>query len=179
METGDGSERSRWGMMAVPSLESIVREYQGMVYRIAHNFSNSPSIAEEIAQDVFLEFVRRRPEVASRSHLKAWLRRVATHRSIDTLRRKGARPEIPMEVLPEVPVAHNGSDPLRDQQLRKLVRSLPEKQRVVIVLRFGEDLDVAEISRVLDIPSSTVRTQLSRALARMRERLASHAMESR
>jgi RNA polymerase sigma-70 factor (ECF subfamily) len=52
-----------------------------------------------------------------------------------------------------------------------LVAALPEKSRAIVVLRYQEDLDPAEIARVLGIPVGTVKSQLQRALALLREKL--------
>ena len=49
--------------------------------------------------------------------------------------------------------------------------ALPEKARAIVVLRYQEDLDPAEIARVLGIPVGTVKSQLQRALALLREKL--------
>ena len=62
-------------------------------------------------------------------------------------------------------------DPLLGTALKKLVAALPEKSRAIVVLRYQEDLDPAEIARVLGIPVGTVKSQLQRALALLREKL--------
>ena len=150
-----------------------------MVFGIAYNLLNNASLAEEVAQDVFLQLHRSRPGIRSGAHLVYWLRRTATHRSIDILRRKGTENEVQMEVLPEVAAEVRVSDPLLERKLRKLVASLPAKQRAVLVLRFGEDMDVGEISRTLDIPARTVWSHLQRALELLRAKAAPYVMEER
>jgi RNA polymerase sigma-70 factor (ECF subfamily) len=77
-----------------------------------------------------------------------------------------------MDPLPEVPGAVTGNDPLLEERLRRLVASLPEKPRAVIILRYGEDLDPEEIGRILAMPVNTVWSHLQRATALLREKAA-------
>ena len=64
------------------------------------------------------------------------------------------------------------NQPMLSEALRKLVAALPEKSRMIVVLRYQEDLDPAEIARIMEIPLGTVKSQLQRALALLREKLA-------
>ena len=57
------------------------------------------------------------------------------------------------------------------RRLRQLIASLPEKQRMVVVLRYQEDLEPEEIARVLHMPVGTVKSQLQRSLAVLREKV--------
>jgi len=156
--------------------ESVVREQQGMVYSIACNFFHNTGIAEEIAQDVFLQLYESRLSVETGAHCIAWLRRSTVHRCIDMLRRSSFRNEVQVEVLPEVPVDMPETDPFLQERLRRLVASLPETPRAVLVLRFGEDMDAAEIGRTLQMPVRTVWSHLQRATALIREK-ASHFLK--
>jgi RNA polymerase sigma-70 factor (ECF subfamily) len=80
------------------------------------------------------------------------------------------RHEVQLAQLPEIPDHPDGSDPLLRERLRRLVASLPEKPRLVVLLRYGEDLDAEEIARVLKMPVRTVWSHLYRALALLREK---------
>jgi RNA polymerase sigma-70 factor (ECF subfamily) len=150
--------------------ESIVRAHQAMLYRIAFNFFRNGHIAEEIVQDVLLQLFERDPKITSGEHLQAWLCRAVTHRCIDTARRRSTQMEVQLEEMPDLPCELAESDPLLDERIRMLLALLPETQRLVVILRFGEDMDSEEIGVALDMPSSTVRSHLQRALARLREK---------
>ncbi|HEY2383635.1 MAG TPA: RNA polymerase sigma factor [Terriglobia bacterium] len=150
--------------------ESLVREHKAMLYRIAFNFFLNARIAEEIVQDVFLQCFENLKNIQSPEHLKAWLRRAATHRCIDLVRSGRARKELPLDELPDVPDQIPESDPLLAERLRRLVASLPEKQRMILILRYAEDMDSDEIGELLDMPAPTVRSHLQRALAILREK---------
>jgi RNA polymerase sigma-70 factor (ECF subfamily) len=156
--------------IAEADFEALVREHQAMVFSLAWHFFRNEAIAEEVAQDVFLRLYENLGRLESPAHVAFWLRRTTSHRCIDYLRRSGARPEVQLEELPEVPVAPGSGDPWLRERLRRLVASLPEKPRLVVLLRFGEDLDAGEIGRILKMPVRTVWSHLYRGLALLREK---------
>jgi RNA polymerase sigma-70 factor (ECF subfamily) len=164
--------------MIRPDFESIVRTHQSMVYSIAYNFFGDIAVAEEIAQEVFLQLHENRQALKNDAHVKHWLRRAATHRSIDVLRRRGRRSEVQLDDIPEVAAPRCETDPLLVERLRRLVRSLPEKPRAVLILRYGEDMDVHEIGKILEMPVPTVWSHLRRSIAILRDKFASIEQEN-
>jgi RNA polymerase sigma-70 factor (ECF subfamily) len=149
----------------------MVREHQAMVFSMAYYFLHDRSAAEEVAQDVFLRLHRNLAGIKSPAHLMLWLRKVTTRRCIDEIRRNPARPQMSLEEAPEPADARPFTDPLLARRLRQLVASLPEKARMIVILRFQEELDLAEIAEILDIPINTVKSRLQRSLAMLREKL--------
>jgi RNA polymerase sigma-70 factor (ECF subfamily) len=164
--------------MTSTDFENAVRQHQGLVYSIALNYFHNAATAEEVAQEVFLQLYENRGGVESGNHCVAWLRRTTVHRCIDTLRRSSFQREVQVEDLPEVPVHAQETDPLLHEALRRLIASLPEKPRAVMVLRFGEDMDPDEIGQTLQMPVRTVWSHLRRATALIREKAARYRMET-
>jgi RNA polymerase sigma-70 factor, ECF subfamily len=152
----------------------MVLEHQSMVFSIALRVAGDRSAAEEVAQDVFLELHGKMTELASPEHVLFWLRKVATHRAIDYVRRQERRPEqaCDPDELPEIAIDDDPGDPLLSRQLRQLVASLPTMQRTVIVLRYQEDLTPEEIGVMLSMPVATVKSHLQRTLRLLREKAA-------
>jgi RNA polymerase sigma-70 factor (ECF subfamily) len=150
----------------------IVREYQGMVFSLAWHFLRDRAVAEELAQEVFLHLHQNLGSIQSPAHLTFWLRKVTSHRCIDQTRRQKVRPQISLDELPEPVAAPASSDPLLSDKLRRLVDTLPEKARMVVILRYQEDLEPAEIAETLKMPVNTVKSHLRRSLATLREKLA-------
>ncbi len=70
------------------------------------------------------------------------------------------------------PAPATSRDHLLWQRLRRLVASLPEKARIVVILRYQEELELHEISDILGIPINTVKSSLQRSLGFLREKLA-------
>lgn len=156
---------------------AIVREHQSMVYSIGWHFFRNRALAEEIAQDVFLALFKNLDGIESPGHLEAWLRRTASNRCIDAWRKKGHKEEIPMEGLPEPSGGMKMGDPILRETLRKMVASLPEQQRMVMVLKYTEDMDPDEIAGMLGMPVRTVWSHLRRGVGMLREKLG-RVMES-
>jgi RNA polymerase sigma-70 factor, ECF subfamily len=163
--------------MTKATFELIVREHQSMVYSIACNFFHNPALAEEVAQDVFLQLYENRNNVGSQAHVIAWLRRTVVHRCIDALRQASTRFEVQFDELPDVADHIVEADPLLEERLRRLVASLPEKPRAVMILRYGEDMDPEEIGLALHMPVRTVWSHLHRATALLREKAARYLKE--
>jgi RNA polymerase sigma-70 factor, ECF subfamily len=150
----------------------IVREHQGMVFSIAYHFLHDRGLAEEMAQEVFLQLHKHLAELESEAHVLNWLRRATSNRCIDCARHRKLAPQVALDAVPE-PAAEKTApgDPLLSRRLRQLVASLPPKQRAVVVLRYQEDLEPDEIARVLRMPVGTVKSQLQRSLAILREKV--------
>jgi RNA polymerase sigma-70 factor (ECF subfamily) len=156
--------------MTEAHFEFALRDHQAMVYSIAYSFFRNAAIAEEVAQDDFMQLYENRHTVQSQAHLVSWLRKTTVHRCIDAVRRRSLSSEIPLEELPEPAGQVSVADPLLEARLQRLVASLPENQRTVVILRFGEDMTVDEIAGMLDMPARTVWSHLQRAIAMLREK---------
>lgn len=149
----------------------IVRRHQAMVYSLALHFLRNPSMAEDVAQEVFLELYRNLAGIKSAAHLRFWLRKVTYHRSIDLVRHRRPEGMFSLDDVPEPAAAEATHDPLLEEKLWRLVSSLPEKPRMVLILRYQEDLQLREIAEVMEIPINTVKSSMDRALAVLREKL--------
>jgi RNA polymerase sigma-70 factor (ECF subfamily) len=158
------------GREPLPDFASLVRANQAMVFSIALHYAHDRSAAEELAQDVFLQLHRSLGDMQSAEHAARWLRKVAVHRSIDHARRSRFRPQVGLEDAPEPVTPAAAGDPMLTERLRRLVASLPEKPRAVMILRYQEDLDPEEIAATLGMPLRTVKSHLQRSLVMLREK---------
>lgn len=149
----------------------LVADNQSLVFSLALRFLRDRDIAEELAQDVFLQLYRKLGEIETPAHATHWLRRAISHRCIDESRKRRLRPKIGLEAAPE-PVSENRNpDLLLNEKLRQMVAGLPERARMVMLLRYQEDLDPVEIGEILAMPVRTVKSHLYRSLALLRARL--------
>lgn len=153
-----------------PAFEQIIREQESMVFSIALHALRSRSIAEDVAQEVFLQLYRSLGSIESHAHLVAWLRKTTTHRCIDQLRRMDPA-AVPIEELEGAATHHDEIDPLLHARLRNLVGWLPASQRMAVILRYQEGMEPHEISALVDLPVNTVKSHLRRALATLRAHL--------
>lgn len=149
----------------------LVREHQSMVFSLSYHFLHDRELAEEVAQEVFLTLHRHLEDIKSPEHASFWLRKVAAQRAIDATRRRKRRPQVALDDVAEPAARSSANDPMLSEVLRRLVATLPETPRMVMVMRYQEDLDPAEIAEVLEMPLGTVKSHLQRSLALLREKL--------
>jgi RNA polymerase sigma-70 factor, ECF subfamily len=150
---------------------SVLRAQQSMVFSIAYHFLRDRSAAEEVAQDVFLQLHRRFDELKSDEHISFWLRKVASHRCIDYVRKEKSHAAIGLDDVPPPSVEDAPRDHFLNRRLQSLIGSLPEKPRMVMILRYQEDLMPEEIASVMEMPVRTVKSHLQRSLAMLREKI--------
>jgi RNA polymerase sigma-70 factor, ECF subfamily len=161
-------ERARGGDH--DAFAELVSRHEAMVYSIALHFFDDRTRAEEIAQDVFLQLYRSLGEIETDAHLLFWLRQVTSRRCIDGMRRARMR-LVSFEDIGEVAAKAHPADPMLDRKLRKLIAGLPEHQRLIVTLRYQEDLDPSEICQIVGMPVNTVKSHLHRALVALRKKL--------
>jgi RNA polymerase sigma-70 factor (ECF subfamily) len=152
---------------------NLVSTHSSMVYSVALRLVGDPGLAEEIAQDVFLELHSWLPRLDGPDHVRHWLRRVATHRSMDALRRRKVRPEGQSEEWDDKydrPAATGADDSSMTVAMERMLLSLPESQRTALVLRYGEDLSPEEIATTTGEPVATVKSHLQRGLQLLRRK---------
>jgi len=149
----------------------VVADNQSMVFSLAVRFLRDREGAEELAQDVFLQLYEKLRCIESPAHATGWLRRAICHRCIDESRKRRLRPRIGLDAVPEPSAEGGNPDPLLSERLRRLIADLPESARMVVLLRYQEDLDPTDIAGMLNMPISTVKSHLHRSLAVLRVRL--------
>jgi RNA polymerase sigma-70 factor (ECF subfamily) len=152
---------------------ALIEEHEAMVFSIARTFFDDRTRAEEIAQDVFLQLYRSLGELETPAHVLFWLRQVTSRRCIDATRRAKFRVAVPLDDAPPLAAPGELRDPLFDRRVRKEIAALPEMQRLVLTLRYQEDLDPSDICRIVGKPVNTVKSILHRALQSLREGLRS------
>ena len=138
-------------------IERIVKQYSGLLLRIAYLRLNSTADAEDCVQEVLLRVVAKRPGFHDEGHEKAWLIRATVNLSCDMLK-SAARKNVPLD-------EELASPPDEQAQLLASVRALPAKYGTVIHLHYYEGYSIKEIARILGLPAATVGTRLSRARA--------------
>jgi len=169
----DCLDRARRGDLT--AFRDLMRAHQARVFSVALRFTGQRTDAEELLQDVFLQLHGALAQIASEEHLRCWLLRAISHRCIDRLRQAGRRPRlVSIATLPaasEPQSSERDADPMAAARLRRLLLDLSPDARAVVLLRFQEDLDPAEIATVLSMPVATVKSHLRRSLEWLRERL--------
>jgi len=159
---------------------AILRSRQAMVYSIARNFLRNPAHAEDIAQDVFLELHRNLPSIESGAHLISWLRQVTGRKCIDQSRRAWFRRWTNLDdgiEHRETAVVAEPRDPLLADRIHNAMGKLPEKTRLMMIMRFQEEMEPGEIAESMKVPVGTVKSTIHRGLEQLRRRLTGTVMQ--
>ena len=154
-----------------PAFAALVRRYQRTVYSIALRMLNDRHRAEDLAQEVFLQLYRALDDVESDTHLAFWLRKVAVNRAIDRMRQESRYEGEPLTEAAAIVEQAREDDPLLRRRMAELVAQLPPAARAVVVLRYQQDLDPADIASTLDMSINTVKSHLKRSLTLLRARV--------
>ena len=168
-ENPDLLARAKAGDQA--AFAALIRRHQNMVFSVALHMLRSRPAAEDMAQEVFLELYRSLNRLESEAHVVSWLRRVAGHRCIDEIRRRNHRQEFATDTLPEPGHTPQPREVFAADRLQELVADLPDNARMVVVLRYQEEMEPTEIADALGMPVNTVKSHLRRSILALRERL--------
>lgn len=155
-------------MRTRPSVDELYRVHYERLVGLGYLLTGTPEDAEDLAQVAFAALVGAGDAVAAPA---AFLRQVVVNRAQDRLRVKYRRLRAAPPGGPGPGADAAVGEPVVDETWA-LVRALPEVQRTVVVLRFYEDLALVQIAELLGRPESTVRSDLRRALLRLREGMA-------
>ena len=142
-----------------------VERWGDIVYRLALARTASVHDAEDIFQEVFLRYFRHEDSFQSDEHRKAWLIHCTINRCKSLMVSPWRKRTVPLETAEEVGV----EDDYRE--VYSAVLSLPAKYRTVIHLHYFEGLSVTEMAQMLHVPEGTVKSQLSRGRALLRDLL--------
>lgn len=128
--------------------------------------------AEDLTQTTLVKLYLAWRRASRAENVDAYVRRMLVNSWIEENRRGRRGRETPVADLPEPPPARPHDTDLREALL-DVLRRMPERQRACVVLRFWEDLSIAQVATLLDVTEGTVKSQTSRGLSTLRE-LADH-----
>jgi RNA polymerase sigma-70 factor (sigma-E family) len=140
--------------------------------RTAYAVSGDLGVAEDAVQTAFAKAYRSWRRISRLEAPEAYLRRMAVNEVLNDRRLARRRHEISSAEPPEsTATGRSGDDALVQDEMWRVVLSLPPRQRAVLVLRYYEDLSEQQIADVLGCRPGTVKSQASAALASLRTRL--------
>lgn len=161
--------RARRGDLA--AIEDLVRTFEVPVFTLARRLVRDPRDAEDILQETFLEMTRSLPRFRGDGSFAGWLRRITTTKGLQKLRQAAGRPEL--DALPEDDSRHPGTGDHASSagarvDLRSLLERLPDAARAVVWLHEVEGFSHEEIAALMGKTPSFSKSQLQRAVARLR-----------
>lgn len=144
--------------------EILIRRYKDDLFALAYNICKDSGQAEDIIQDVFVKYHFCDKEFESEQHIRFWLARVTANMSKNyRLCYWRTRRESVEEYAKSLTFEENDA-----RQLFLLVMSLPQRYRTVLHLYYYEGFSVKDISRILSISESNVKTRLCRGRAALK-----------
>jgi RNA polymerase sigma factor (sigma-70 family) len=155
----------------------IVQRYQQVAFRTAYVITGSSADAEDAAQEGFVKAYRALATFRTGAEPRPWLLRIVANEARNRARSAGRRHQLelrlaedfrPGDAAPSPEAAALAADDRR--RLLALVNQLSVEDRLVIASRYFLELSGDETAAALGIPEGTVKSRLSRALSRLRER---------
>lgn len=165
--------------MVAPTFESYVAERSVALQRFAYLVSHNSEDARDLVQDALIGLYPRWEIVAATGAVDAYVRRSIVNAGISRWRklRRFTSVADPAD-LPWAPATADPALSVADaDEAWRLCATLTPIQRAAVVMRFYEELSFAEIAEVLQIPASTARSHVHRALASLRARLTKEATD--
>ena len=157
------------------AFSELIRNHAQGVMNVVYRMCGDVQIAEDAAQETFIQAWLHLSSYRPQTSLRNWLYRIAVNAATDMLRKDKRILPNSMEDL-QLTDGQPGPEMVVSQQERivlvqKAVLSLPEASRAVLVLREYEDLSYQEISSTLDIPIGTVMSRLNYARKLLKDKL--------
>jgi RNA polymerase sigma-70 factor (ECF subfamily) len=156
----------------------LVGAYQLPVYNLCYRMLGSATEAEDAAQETFVRVYTHLGAYDARYKLSSWILAVAGHYCVDRLRRRRFTWVSLEETEPARPLAADGPQPEESvvegesrDEIRGLLEALPADDRLVIVLRYWQDLSYTEIAQIAKTTQSAVKSRLHRARCLLAERI--------
>jgi RNA polymerase sigma-70 factor (ECF subfamily) len=159
---------------AAPSLEALVAAHAERAVRIASRFVRGDrAAAEDIAQEAFARAWRALPRFRGEAELATWLYRVVVNESLSQLRRQKLRARLAALLGPERPASAPAPDPALRARIESALEALTGNERAIFTLVHLEGFTLEETAALRGRALGTVKSQLHRALTKLRRELAS------
>jgi RNA polymerase sigma factor (sigma-70 family) len=165
-------------------LGALVDRHYAPLVGYLYRMTGERPLAEDFAQECFVRVLRAIGQYQYPRPFKSWLYQIAANITRDYFKRAAARYEMTMpddwemtddeQEQPEMMVARTMST----EQALAALRTLPETQRAVILLRYDREFSLAEIAAALDIPVGTVKSRLSLGLRQLRQQMSVAEVEA-
>ena len=162
----------------IQAFDELVLRYRAAVYRLAQLLVGA-ELAEDVAQDAFLLAFKALPSIEDPAKFPSWLYAITRHRALRLGQREqaGRRVELDEVLLEHSPALRAGpaAEPALVDELRAAIEELPEAQRLVVKLRYYDEMSLKRIAQFLAVPLTTIKWRLHKAKQLLRRRLRADA----
>jgi len=148
------------------AFEALHRLYQPSLLRFSYRLCNDDTLARDAVQDAWMLTLRSMKQEFPPHTFRARVFKAVRWRTFDQIRRRGKNAVD--QLFEETIVDENPEAWATGDQLRRLIKALPSGEGEALYLFYLEDLNVAEIAAIQDVPSGTVKSRLARARSRLK-----------
>lgn len=158
------------------SFELLVKKYQKGIYRLAYRMTDDHFTADELSMDTFVRAYKAIGRFRKGANFFNWLYTIGVRLCLNYIKKEKRKADIDPEDANVIAHREKHEDGLLNKmigkethkKIREAIRTLPEKMRVVFILRVDEDMSYKQISKILGIPTGTVMSRLNRARERLK-----------
>lgn len=154
----------------------LMHRHKDYAFKLAYRLLGCGDESRDVVQESFIRVWQHLAQFRKNHRFTTWLYSIVVNLATDRLRQQKRRQTLSLDRAPELPDKAASADVTLEQRetvrrIEALAKALPEKQRLVFVLRDLEDLSVAETAEILKIGRGSVKTHLYLARKRMRQAL--------
>jgi RNA polymerase sigma factor, sigma-70 family len=175
------------------AFRQLVDHYQNKIYHLAYRMLGNTHEAEDVVQETFLRVYKNLVRYDPAQKFSTWIYRIGTNLCIDILRKRKRKRSVSLDANLFDSDSSDGYDfmPMDEaeqpenvlllsetkRQVREALDMMPEQYKSIMILRYLHDLSLQEISDVLDLPVTTIKTRLHRGREFLRSKI-EHSQES-
>ncbi|MEK4487007.1 sigma-70 family RNA polymerase sigma factor [Psychrobacillus sp. FSL H8-0484] len=151
----------------------IINKYKNRLYGTILRMTKNPQNAQDLVQEAFIKVYHQLEKYDEKGSFAGWIYRLAINHCMDEFRKNSYKMK-QVEINEEKVVNTNYPEIIflkkeKSRQLERLIATLPEDERMIILLRYVNELSYNEISELVEVPLSDVRNKLHRAKKKMRD----------
>ena len=150
-----------------PGFLDYVTSRSGSLLRMAYLLTRNLADAEDLLQAALAKTYQAWDRIEDRNALDGYVRRAMVNTHISWWRRRRVE-EYPTDEIPDRAVSDHAADSELSDAVRRALDRLPSRMRAAVVLRYFEDMSEAEVAEALGISQGTVKSTVSRAVAKLR-----------
>jgi RNA polymerase sigma-70 factor, ECF subfamily len=161
------------------AFSELMQRHRPWVCALMRAFVHDPEQAEDLAQEAFCKVYRYAGDYTAQGSFIPWLKRIAANLARDELRKQRKAKMVPLTEIEETLVTDKRSDPMAAlasgfmrEELRAAIQSLPDEQRLALVMHYFGDMTLPDIAWAMRCPVGTIKSRLFYGLRRVRQTLA-------
>lgn len=150
------------------AFESLFKKYKANVYGLSRRILGAQMLAEENSQEVWMKVISSASSFAAQGSVKSWILQITKNNALNIIRKRGWEEPLPEEKAAQIEDASLDNQEVLEAAakadlVKAAVDSLPDRQRVAIVLWLQQELSYAEIAQAMDLNVNAAKVLLFRA----------------